>query len=572
MKRLPIPLEALAQHVIALGKTRSGKSSKLRLIVEQLLDANKPVCIIDPKGDWWGLKSSADGKSAGYAVVIFGGEHSDVPINEHAGAHIAELVATGNRPCIIDLGGWMVGARTRFFIDFASTLFKLTRGERFLAIDEVHNFCPKGKVLSPEAGVSLHWANRLASEGQGKGLVLVAASQRPQKVHNDFLTSCETLIACRVIHKADRDAIKDWIDGCADASKGREVLAELAQMKRPEAWVWSPEIDFGPKRISFPMFSTYDSYKPQRADAAKLKGWAEVDLDDVRAKLSAVVKQAEANDPTALKKRIAELERQVRQGVKPAAAPPAPSPEQLAKAEQRGYQGALKAALQSAVAWRRNLHAEIRKLLETDIIVLDAARTENPKAPLERTARIAGDSPRIKPERALAVPAARQIDVRASSSSEVNKPMPRAFLTALAQHHEGLSKGQILVHTGYRSSGPVSACFAELARNGWVDAKGPGLRITPEGLQALGSFQPLPTGEDLRRHLLNGSKCSRMEKRMLEVLFDAHPDSIAKGRILERAGYASSGPVSAAFARLVALGYATQSGRGELRASHDLFE
>jgi len=71
----------------------------------------------------------------------------------------------------------------------------------------------------------LHWANRLASEGAGKGVTLIAASQRPQKVHKDFVTSCETLIACRVVHKLDRDAIKDWIDGCADAAKGRAVLA-----------------------------------------------------------------------------------------------------------------------------------------------------------------------------------------------------------------------------------------------------------------------------------------------------------------------------------------------------------
>jgi DNA helicase HerA-like ATPase len=129
-----------------------------------------------------------------------------VPINEHAGAHVAELFATGNRPCLIDLGGWMVGARTRFWIDFASTLFKHTKGERWLVVDEVHNFAPKGKVKgSPTAGKALHWTNRLASEGLGKGVTMLFASQRPQKVHNDTLTSAETLIAMRVLHPSDRD-------------------------------------------------------------------------------------------------------------------------------------------------------------------------------------------------------------------------------------------------------------------------------------------------------------------------------------------------------------------------------
>jgi DNA helicase HerA-like ATPase len=155
-----IPDAVLTQHIVALGKTRSGKSSTMRLLVERLLDADKPVCVIDPKGDWWGLKSSADGTRAGYPVMIFGGEHADWPLNEHAGAPVAELLATGNRPAIIDLGGWMVGERTRFFIRFASTFFQFTCGPHWLVIDEIHNFAPQGKVLDVDAGKMLHWARR----------------------------------------------------------------------------------------------------------------------------------------------------------------------------------------------------------------------------------------------------------------------------------------------------------------------------------------------------------------------------------------------------------------------------
>lgn len=306
-----LPKEIFNQHVAVLGKTGAGKSSALRFCVEQLLDAEERVCIIDPKGDWWGLKSSKSGKQAGYPVVIFGGDHADVPLNAHAGNHVAELVATGNRPCIIDLGGWMVGDRTKFFIDFASTLFRQSRGRLILVIDEVHNFAPQGKVLDPAAGKMLHWANRLASEGRGKGLTILSASQRPQKVHKDFLTCAETLVAMRVIHNLDRGAIKDWIDGCDDPSRGKEVLSTLAQLERGEAWVWSPEVKFGPSRLKFPMFRTYDSFSPQAHAAAKLKGWAEVDLEEVKSKLASVVEEAKANDPGELKRQIAELKRQL---------------------------------------------------------------------------------------------------------------------------------------------------------------------------------------------------------------------------------------------------------------------
>lgn len=307
-----VPEAVFDQHIVLLGKTRSGKSSAMRFLIEHLLDKKEPVTIVDPKGDWWGLKASASGKRAGYPVVIFGGTHADVPLNARSGVAVAELTATGNRPCIIDLGGWMPGERTQFWIDFASTFFRVHRGRRWLAVDEVHNFCPKGKIMDPNAGKMLHWSNRLASEGLGKGIAIIAASQRPQKVHNDFLTSCETLIAMRVIHKADRDAMKDWVDACGEPEKGKEVLNTVAQNKRGEAWVYSPEAEFGPKRIQFPMFSTYDSFRPRGTNDTKLKGWADVDLSEVKKKLESAIREAEANDPVKLRAEIRTLQAQLK--------------------------------------------------------------------------------------------------------------------------------------------------------------------------------------------------------------------------------------------------------------------
>jgi len=59
MSDLAIPSKVLDQHLVCLGKTGAGKSSVLRHIVEHLLSHKKRVCIIDPKGDWWGPKLSS---------------------------------------------------------------------------------------------------------------------------------------------------------------------------------------------------------------------------------------------------------------------------------------------------------------------------------------------------------------------------------------------------------------------------------------------------------------------------------------------------------------------------------
>ncbi|HEY3679003.1 MAG TPA: DUF87 domain-containing protein [Bradyrhizobium sp.] len=569
-----IPAGVLAQHVIALGKTRSGKSSKMRLIVERLLREEQPVCIVDPKGDWWGLKSSADGKSEGFPVVIFGGERADVPINARSGAAIAELVATGNRPSLIDLGGWRVSERTQFFIDFAESFFKMTKGQRYLVIDEVHNFAPKGKVLSPQAGEMLHWANRLASEGQGKGVILIAASQRPQKVHNDFLTSCETLIACRVIHKSDRDAVKDWIDGCADPELGKQVLSELAGMKRPEAWVWSPEIDFGPKRMEFPMFETFDSFKPREAHAAKLKGWAEVNLDEVKSKLAAVVQEAQANDPAALKKRIAELERFTINAAKSIPADAAA----LERAEKRGYEQGLMAGQGNAVSAITHTMREALDALSSATSGIEGAFSQALQLePMEYQINRANKAPARARSLREEVDAARKIPVRSVSkpangdgSSEVGAGGKRRILAALAQYPDGMNQRKLSILVDIAPKGGTWRTYmADLRREGWVEGGKDHMRITTAGLGALGDWEPLPTGEELVQYWRN-----RLGDSGKRAIFDAvvarYPDSIDVDEVSRITGIARAGGTWRTYmAELRGLGII--EGRGDLQAASDLF-
>jgi uncharacterized protein len=574
---LPIPPAAIAQHVLALGKTGSGKSSKLRVLVEFLLDREEPVTIIDPKGDWWGLKSSADGKGAGYPLIVFGGEHADIPINEHSGAHVAELVATGNRPALIDLGGWMVGERTRFFIAFAGAYFKLCKGKRTLVLPEVHNFAPQGKIMDPDAGKMLHWANRLASEGRGKGITILADSQRPQKCHKDFVTSCETLIACRVIHKLDRDAIKDWIDGCADPVAGRQVLADLAQMQRTDAWCWSPEIDFGPKRITWSMFKTYDSFKPQAADVGKLKGWASVDLDDVKARLATVVEEAKANDPRELKRKIDALNKELIALRKNQ--PPIYDGVALAAAEENGFTRGL--------AYGQNLANNMR----TRLIALDDARekltaiSNSIRDEIDgKTLPIAprGFDPRVRnpaivvtesdlfPEQRK--PSSTRIAnaalVRIGSSGETLSKAERAILTALVQCGGHAAKSRIAVITGYASTGGgFNNALSALRSKGYI---GPGepIKTTDDGIRAIGTVPPLPRGDELLDHWLR--QLGKAEGAALKVIHGAFPNYISKEVVADSAGYEpSGGGFNNALSRLRTLELI--EGRGELRASEAFF-
>lgn len=585
--KLPFPQSVLSQHIIVLGKTRSGKSSKMRLIVEELLEREEPVCVIDPKGDWWGLKSSADGNSPGFPIVIFGGEHADVPLNRLAGVPVAELVATGNRPCLIDLGGWMPGDRTRFFVDFASTFFRLTRGRRFLVIDEVHNFAPQGRVLDPDAGKMLHWANRLASEGSGKGVTLLAASQRPQKVHKDFVTSCETLIACKVIHRLDRDAIKDWIDGCADPSLGRQVIGELASLKKPEAWVWSPEVEFGPKRVEFPMFQTYDSFKPREEQApAKLTGWAAVDLEDVRGKLASAIAEAEANDPAALKRRIAELERQIASKAAPKEETSRADVDTAYKSgydqgHEHGFGAGEQSAYRQFVSLREAALRAIKAERQAVIGLIEGAGMPplpewqgtalrptvtvhpSPRALKAPTREALGEAARVM---------TRVVQRQGNGAGEKLPKVQRKFLTVLAQRQgKSTTRNQVAIFAGYSSaSGHVDSTLSALRTGGYAEGPGDAIRITERGVAALGFYDPLPTGPELRRYWLEhaGGKAPRA---MLQVILEAYPRTLTRDEVAEASGYSKdSGHVDSTLSYLRSIGLIVGPGTA-IRASEELF-
>lgn len=564
-----LPNGILTQHVAVLGKTRSGKSSVMRGLVEGLLEQHKPVCIIDPKGDWWGIKLAADGKGPGYPVVIFGGEHADVPINEHAGASVAELFATGNRPCLIDLGGWMVRERTRFWVEFASTLFKHTKGERWLVVDEVHNFAPKGKVMDPEAGKALHWANRLASEGLGKGLAMVFASQRPQKVHNDTLTSAETLIAMRVLHPSDRGAVSDWIKGCGDSS-GDEVLASLAQMERGEGWVWSPEIGFGPKRVKFPMFTTYDSFRPQTvADTKRLTGWAEVDLDEVRTKFAATIEKAKADDPKELRKTIADLQRQL-QSTK------------IALPAERLATRTLPNVVEKPVITDAQLERIDKQLQAFESAVERAAALVSKPAALVREG-VAQLAAAVKSVRQPALPLGTAKTGRSYSEtipSAQKRPdsfhpssgdLPvgeKATLICAAQYPDGVTREQCSILTGYKRS-TRDAYIQRLVGRGFVDVRGALVIATPEGIAALGTdYDPLPVGEELQRYWLD--RLPSGETSVLTAAIAAYPHHVARERIDERTGFKRS-TRDAYIQRLVARKLVVAE-RGAIRASDVLFQ
>lgn len=546
-----IPTKALEQHIAVLGKTGSGKTYAAKGVVESILTDGGRVCIIDPTGAWHGLRSSATGKSAGFPVVIFGGEHADLPLGSAHGEALAEIIGTASTPAIIDTSLMRVGERTRFFADFADALVRKNRGPLHLIIDEAHLFAPQGKVNDPQSGAMLHAANNLVSLGRSRGLRIVLITQRPAKLHKDSLTQVETLVALRLIAPQDRKAVEEWIKDNADEKKGREIISSLATLKTGQGWVWAPELNIL-ERVTFPKIKTFDSSRaPEMGEKDKGPVFAPIDQEAIAKRLESVAKDALANDPVRLKAEIAKLKREA-STTKPAAI----DPMAIDNADRAGYER----------GFREGANATKTVLLAKAEAVTAAANDLRSAAVPQSGYR---SRPAVRQVVAKQPPAPRR---QANGHAPPNTNLARAerrALTALAQYPGGRTKNQVAVLAGYAvNGGGFNNAISALRTVGFITRSGDNLDITDTGLEALGGFDPLPTGVALLEHWLR--QLGKAERETLRVIANAWPEALSKDEVAAQAGYAADGGgFNNAISRLRTLELV--AGRGDLKASDDLF-
>lgn len=559
-----LPDAALQQHIAVLGKTGSGKTFAAKaVIVEPLLERGRRVGIVDPTDAWWGLRSSRDGKGPGFPVLVLGGDHGDLPLPAAGGAAVARLLVEQNVNLVASTKHLTVGERTRWFIDFAGTISRLNRGPLHLVIDEAHNFAPQGKVPDPDTGRMLHAANTLASGGRSIGVRLTMITQRPQKLHKDTLTSADTLIAMRVLAPHDRQAVEDWIKGCGDISTGKEVLNSLAGLARGEGWVWYPEGGHL-RRAKFPGIRTFDSSAtPTDGHAVKApKAAAEIDLTEINRALADAVKEAEENDPKRLRAELAKVRAQLK-ALESAPKASTITQDELNREYVRGREEGFEAG---ALKVRLDLDAIARCLRENRdgvnevLAELERIRTVPPAVPQTPVNRPA---PPRHPQ--PAAPARRA----GSGPGEALPKAERALLIVLAQRHpKAASRAQLSILSGYSgTSSSFANALGGLRSKGYCQGLGDDNRITAAGVEALGEYEPMPTGQALVTWWL--AKLGKAERTFLEYIAGKYPAAVSKEELAGETGYSiTSSSFANALGKLRSL---ELIGRGEIRASEELF-
>ena len=119
---------------------------------------------------------------------------------------LGDLVQPGGPRCVVaDLGS--LGTREEQAVAAEALLAALWRRRAarepvLIVIDEAHNVCP-ARPEDPLTAMATEHAVRIAGEGRKFGLVLLVATQRPQKVHENVVSQCENLVLMRMNSRSD---------------------------------------------------------------------------------------------------------------------------------------------------------------------------------------------------------------------------------------------------------------------------------------------------------------------------------------------------------------------------------
>lgn len=469
-----LPATALDERVAIVGTSGSGKTYAAKGLIEPLLETGARVCVVDPLGVWWGLRAGADGAAPGYPVVVFGGRHADVVLDEGMGGALGRLIGTHSLACVVDLSELgSAAARRRFMAAFAEAVYEGNAEPLHLVLDEAVLWAPQRPL--PEAYALLGRIEEIVRRGRVRGFIPWLITQRPAVVHKDVLSQADILIVMKLTSSQDRDAIGGWIEGQADRAEGKRILADLPKLSRGEGYVWAPS-DGVLARIAFPPIGTYDSSRtPRRGErVATPRTLAAVDLSAITAALVSAGASGTDDGASAAggsRAQLVELRRQLTERDRRLTMAQA----QLAALE------AETATLRTRLERIATLAAEGGPSLRTSPAV--AERPEPPSRPASRTPV---EVARPDPERPR---------MEAAEENGAPHPAARKLLTALAQHAPArFTWGQAATLAGLKpSGGHYNAGRKQLRDLGLIEEAADRVAISSKGLDAVGEVPPAPS-------------------------------------------------------------------------------
>lgn len=556
---LELDVDTLMQtRLLIQANSGGGKSFLIRRLAEQLF-GKVPVIILDPEGEFATLR-----EKFGYVLVGKGGE---TPADIRSAAIVAHKLLELRASAVCDLYEMKPQARhqwVRAFLDAMIDAPKELWGPTVIVVDEAHQYAPEGKAGESEASSAMV---DLATRGRKRGFCAVFATQRLGKLRKDAAAELlnvmvgmtfididrERAAECLGVSREDKHKFNDEIKLLTAGHfycLGRAICKERRLVKVGDVKTTHPEA--GGSKFSAPV--------PPSPAAIK----------SMLPKLADLPKQAEEKLRTEgdLRKEIVRLKTELTMAQRNQTPAPIPEPVSILTEDDRKLLNRLIDSMPS----------EVEKLkLAVELKLGDMMELFQPVRNKVFSLAI--------PQRT--VPARKVVQFSSERKTATAKPRPsptysgngettsigggmRRMMIALAQRGH-LTKRQLGVRAGLSStSGTFGTYMATLRSNGWIETNGDSSRLTQAGVDALGSYEPLPEGQELYEYWLRDLGSSGAA-RILQALFEAYPKSLTKEELGEAAQIShASGTFGTYLSKLRTLELI--EGRGELKASDEFFQ
>jgi len=556
--KLECDLPALVDtRLLIQANSGGGKSWLLRLVAER---AGIQTIVLDHEGEFASLREAVD--------MLLVGASGELPADPRHAALLARRLIEYKVSAVIDLYELKLAERRHFVKLFLDSLIHLPRElwrPTLVILDEAHVYCPErgsGDSESTEAVIGL------MSQGRKRGYAGVIATQRLSKLNKDAAAEANNVIIGRT-----------WLD--ADQARAGDALGlsksdrlKLRDLGQGEFYAFGPAfrrpgvVHFRSDRVRTTHPRPGERHlltapAPSKAIRGVLEKFADLPHEV----------EAEIRGLDEARRRIAELERQIRKAKDSNSRP---------QLDQLAIERAVRVAIErERAAWQQKLERGRARYRQMSAVVASAGRAfDKLKVMLDEI-----ESERANvPKRSSTLNVSRNhhpvytrnpVEHRAPSADSFDEPrrLPsgeRRILTALAQYPRSRSKAQLAVLAGYAlNGGGFNNYLGALRSRGLIKGDGDRLTITDAGIEALGSWEPLPTGSALVDYWRG--RLGKAERLILETLTQAYPDGLTKEEVAIKAGYeANGGGFNNALGRLRTLELV--EGRGEIKASDNLFD
>jgi hypothetical protein len=573
-----LPLDAVTQSIAILAKRRAGKSYLARRFAEQLLAADQQIVILDPKGDWWGIRGSADGKNPGFPVVALGGEHGDLPLEKTAAETVARLIVEERVSVLLDFSTFRK-SEVAFFLGgdvkqrhdgLLELIYRLKAKEEFrtplmMIVDEADAVAPQKPYPGEER--MLGAIEDIVRRGGQRGLGSMLISQRSAVVNKNVLTQTQVMIAMRTIAEQDMDAIMAWVKVHGNPEQEKVLKASLPALPIGDAWILSPgwPTDDGLfTRIHVDPIATFDSGATPKPGEKRIKPkhLADVDLKALERRMAETIERAKATDPRELQKqlslaqkKIQELERsgynkKVISGAKVEGGKL--SGEDRRKEYERGFQAGVEKGERIQIQSWMARQAELKKKLNeigretkklTDAVGAELLRTTEhldfATQKHNKLVAIAGQSAeawneiaQFKPAKALAasaetetvLPEPRHFD-RVAKVAKVAKMAPDGRKIAPAEQRilDAIAEFEALgIKNPARVQVAFMAGYTNLTSKGFVNAIGALRSAGQIDYPSSGAITLTGSGREAANYVENPTTTKELQKRLMEMLGGAN--------------------------------------------------